>query len=138
MHLGMLSDSRRDALATSIVTLNGQKSSTSTKRDTTMEITSFNNVRQMSCHLRQFVCRRLFASGLKIPLCLANPLGSYLRKFSGLRKLIKKCVVLDTHHCPFGSHWRKANRLVFGGQSDRACFHSQNFYRFRSRKARFL
>ena len=40
-------------------------------------------------------------------------------------------VVLDIHHCVFRLHWRKANRLVFGGQSDRACFHRVYSYRFR-------
>ena len=37
--------------------------STSTKRDTTLEIASFQNFRHMSGHQSQFVCRRLFASG---------------------------------------------------------------------------
>ena len=43
--------------------------------------------------------------------------------------MINKCVVLDIHRCAFGSHWRRATRLVFGGQSDR-CFHSLFSYRF--------
>ena len=33
----------------------------------------------------------------KIPFCLANPLGSYLWKLSGLKNLISKCVVLAVH-----------------------------------------
>ena len=49
----------------------------------------------------------------RILFCLANPLGSYLWKFSGLQNSINKCVVLDNHHCAFGSHWREATRLVF-------------------------
>ena len=56
-----------------------------------------------------------------------SPLGSFLWKFSELQNLINKCVVLDIHHCAVGSHWRRATRLVFGGQSDRACFHSPFF-----------
>ena len=52
--------------------------------------------------------------------CVANPLGSYLWKHSGLQNLITKCVALDTDHCASGSHWRQATRLVFGGQSDRS------------------
>ena len=64
----------------------------------------------------------------KDPFCLANPLGSYLWKFSGPQNVINKCVVLDIHLCAFGSHWRTASRLVFGGQSDRACCHSLYSY----------
>ena len=72
------------------------------------------------------VCLRVARAciNFKIPFCLANPLGSYLWELSGLQILINKCVILDTHHWVFGSHWRQATRLVFGGQSDRACFHS--------------
>ena len=33
----------------------------------------------------------------KIPFCLANPLGSYLWKLSGLQNLTSKCVVLAVH-----------------------------------------
>ena len=32
-----------------------------------------------------------------------------------LQNLISKCVILDIDHCAFGSHWRKATRLLFGG-----------------------
>ena len=64
------------------------------------------------------------------PFCLANPLASYLWKLSGLQNLISKCVVLDIHHCAFGSHWRKAARLLFGGLSDRACVHVLSSYVF--------
>ena len=56
----------------------------------------------------------------KDSFCLANPLGSYLWKLSGLQFLISKCVVSDIDYCVSGSHLRKATRLVFGGQSDRS------------------
>ena len=62
VHVGKWSDSRRDALATSIFALCCQKSSTSAKCDTTLETASFKIFRQMSGQQRQFVCRRLFAS----------------------------------------------------------------------------
>ena len=70
-------------------------------------------------------------TSFKIPVCISNPLGSYLWKLSGLKNLINKCVVLDIHHCAFGSHWRKATRLLFGGRYDRVCFHSLYFLVFR-------
>ena len=57
------SDPLRNALAASIFALSCQKSSTSAKRDTTLGIASFEKFRQMSSHQRQFVCRRLLASG---------------------------------------------------------------------------
>ena len=48
--------------------------------------------------------------------------GSYLWKLSGLQNLINRCIKLDVFHCAVGSHWRKTIRLLFGGESDRACF----------------
>ena len=62
----------------------------------------------------QVACLRVARGciSLKSPLCLANHLGSYLWKLSALHNLINKYVVLDIDHCAFGSHWRKATRLV--------------------------
>ena len=67
MHLGEWSDPRRDALATSVLALSCQKSSTFAKCETTLGIHIFSNFRQMSGH--QFVCRRLLASGQSMHQC---------------------------------------------------------------------
>ena len=139
VHLGKWSNSRGSVLTTGVLALNCQKPSTSTKRDTTPGIASFELFRQMSSRQRQCVCRRLFASrqsmhqvsSVKIPFCLAKPLGSYLWKLSGLKNLISTCVVLDIHHCAFGPPWRKAVRLVFEVRSGRVCFHNLGSHVFR-------
>ena len=123
VHLGKWSDPP-NALASNILALSCQKSSTSAKCDTTLgtAILTFSNRCQVTRdNLCVAVCLRVARACIsyKIPFCLANPLGSYLWKLSGLQILINKCVILDTHHWAFGSHWR-----IFGGQFDRACFHS--------------
>ena len=84
-------------------------------------------------HQQKSVCWRVVraCTSLRILFCLANPLGSYFWKLSGMQNLTNKCVVLDIHLCAFGSHWRKATRLVFGEQSDRTCSHSLFSCRFR-------
>ena len=48
VHLGKWSDLRRNALTTSFFVLSGQKTSTSAKSDTTLEIASFEFVQHMS------------------------------------------------------------------------------------------
>ena len=82
---------------------------------------------------RVAVCLRVVTAciSLRIPLCLDNPLGSYLWKFSGLQKIDQQ--VRCFRHSPlcFWITLEKATRLVFGGQSDRACFHSPYSHRFR-------
>ena len=61
----------------SVFALSGQKTSTSAKRDTTLEIASFEFFQHMSSQQRQFVCRCLFVVrtciSLKIPLLSRQP-----------------------------------------------------------------
>ena len=103
---------RRNARASSIFPLSCQKSPTFAKLDTILGIASSENC----------------LTNVKSPetICVSPLVWE-----SPELNLINKCVVSDIQHCAFGSHWRKATRLMFGGQSHRACFHSLYSCRFR-------
>ena len=93
-------------------------------------------VYKMLVHQRQFVCRHLSASGqsmhqFKDSFLSRQPSRLVCVEIQWTAKFDQQCVVLNIHHCASGSHWRKATRLVFGGQSGRACFHSLYSYSFR-------
>ena len=135
MHLGKWSDPRRNALATSVLALSCQKSSTCAKCDTTLGIPSFLKFSDR-CQVTNLCVAACMTSGqsmhqFKDSLLSCQPSRVVFVETQWTAQFQQKCVVLDIHHCAFGSHWREATRLVFGGQSDRACFHSLYSCRFR-------
>ena len=83
VHLGKWSDTRRNALATSIFALSYQKSSTSAKCDTTLGIASIKNCpvdvkSPETIGVCVAACLRVATACIssKIPFCLVKPLGS--------------------------------------------------------------
>ena len=136
VHLGKWSDFRRNALTTSIFALSGQKTSTSAKRDTTVEIASFEFFQHMSSQQRQFVCRCLFAVraciSLKIPLLSRQPSRLVFVEIQWAVKYYQQVRFFWMFTTVLLDHTRRnVSRLVFGRQSDRACLHSLFSYRFR-------
>ena len=105
-HPGKWSEPRRNALATSILALSCQKTTTSVMRNTTLGLPALkmsDRCQVTKTNLCVGGCLRVARAciNLKNLVCLANPLGSYFWKLSGLQNLTNKCVVLDVHLCAF-------------------------------------
>ena len=125
LHLGKRSDPRRNAIVTSILTLCCQNSSSlrCATRPWGLPAPKISDKCQVTKDtLCVAACLRAARAciSFKIPFRLTNPLV-----LVGCNNLIDDCIVVDIHHR------RKATRLVFGGQSGRACFHILCSCRFR-------
>ena len=109
-HPGKWSNARCDTLTASVFALICQKSSTCAKRDTTLV-----NARCISFQ-RQFVCRRLFASGHSMHQLQDSFLSHQPSRivFVEMWRAEKSDQLLDIQHCAF---WISFNIFLFPGNS---------------------